>query len=248
MHICRSWLAPLALGCLAAGAQSFDAASIKPSKAAIRGYSIQPLPGRVSAQNVTLRLLISEAYHVYDFQVSGVPKWGDTDRFDVEAKAAGDVPPSKAELRIMLRKLLEDRFSLVVRHETTEMPVYALEIGKGGSKLTPAQHPDAPEMFRIYQRRQVTAANSPLEALTETLTWLLGKPVLDKTGLRGTFDYKLEWAPDEVQVQSQEAPPQTDGSVPSLTGALQQLGLKLTPRKDAVAEIVVETVERPTSN
>jgi len=213
-----------------------------------RGYSIIPLPGRVSARNVTLKLLIAEAHHIYDFQISGGPKWLDADRFDVEAKAAGNAPPGKKELRVMLCKLLEDRFRLMIRHEPKEMPVFVLEAAKGGPNLARTTHPEAPVRYRIFQRRQITARNAPLENLTETLTWLLGRPVVDRTGLDGSFDYKLEWVPDEVQVQSQEAPPQTDGSAQSLTGALQQLGLKLTSQRDSIDEIVVEKAERPSSN
>ena len=239
------------LSCPAVGsAQSpaFDAASIKPAASGLRGYSIRPVADWLAAQNATLKLLIGEAYHVYDFQVSG-PKWIDADRFDIEATAGGGAIPNRKEMREMLQKLLADRFALVVRKEEKEMPVYTLEPAKGGPKVAPTKHADAPEMFRVFQRRQVTAENAPLEALIEVLTWLLGKPVLDRTGMEGNFDYKLEWAPDEVQVQSQEAPPQTDGQAPSLTGALQQqMGLRLVAKRAPVELIVVEWAEKPASN
>lgn len=149
----------------------------------------------------------------------------------------------------MLVTLLADRFGLTVRHETREMPVYALEPGKGGTRLQPARHPEAPVMFRVFQRRQITAENAPLENLTETLAWLLGKPVLDRTGLEGSFDYMLEWSPDLLQLQSQEAPAQPDGNAPSLGTALQrQIGLKLVSQKGPIDLIAVEKAERPTAN
>ena len=107
---------------------AFDVASIKPARPDARGYSIRPFPGRLSAENVTLKLLIAEAYHVYDFQISG-PKWMDSDRYDLEAKIAGDAPPSKTQLRAMLQRLLADRFGLSVRRESKEMSVYMLEAG-----------------------------------------------------------------------------------------------------------------------
>jgi uncharacterized protein (TIGR03435 family) len=104
-------------------------------------------------------------------------------------------------------------------------------------------------MFRVFQRRQITAENAPLENLTEALTWILGRPVLDRTGLEGSFDYKLEWSPDETQLRSQEAPPETDGNVPSLAAALQQqVGLRLVSRKGPVDLIMVEKAERPREN
>ena len=104
-------------------------------------------------------------------------------------------------------------------------------------------------MFRVFQRRQITAENAPLENLRETLTWLLGRSVLDGTGLQGSFDYHLEWSPDEVQLQSQEAPLQIDGNAPSLGVALQQqMGLKLVSQKGSVNVIAVEKAERPMAN
>ena len=228
---------------------AFDAASIKPAKPDVRGYSIRPLPGRLSAQNVTLKLLIGEAYAVHDFQVSGGPKWMDSDRYDVEAKAGGDALPGHKQLRVMLQKLLADRFGLTVRHETREMPVYTLEAGKGGPRVQTAKQPEAPVVFRVFQRRQVVAENAPLDNLTEALAWLLGKPVMDRTGLQGTFDYKLEWSPDDLQLQSQEAPPQPDGNAPSLGSALQQqMGLKLASQKAPIDVIAVENAARPTAD
>jgi uncharacterized protein (TIGR03435 family) len=205
----------------------------------------------MSAENVTLKLLIGEAYHVLDAQISGGLKWIDSYRYDIEAKARGNAPPARNELRAMLQKLLAERFSLQVRHDTKEMPVYVLEPGKGGPKLQTAKHPDAPVMFRILQRRQITAENAPLENLTSTLAWLLEKPVLDRTGLQGSFDYELEWSPDELQ--SQEDLPartdDTDDNAPWLGGALQQqLGLRLVSQKGPVDLIVVEKAERATEN
>ena len=228
---------------------TFDVASIKPAGVGMRGYSIRPLHDRLSAQNVTLKLLIGEAYHVYDFQISGGPRWIDSDRYDVEAKAASDTPPTHSRLREMLQNLLADRFALIVRHEIRERPVYMLEAAKAGPKIEPAKHPDAAVMFRVFQRRQVTSENAPLVYLTEALTLLLGRPVLDRTGLQGNFDYKLEWSPDELQVQSQEAPPQVDGVMPSLVAALQQqMGLRLLSKRSPVDLIVVERAEKPTPN
>lgn len=230
-------------------AAAFDSASIKPARPEARGYSIRPLPGRLSAENITLKLLIAEAYHVYDFQVSGGSKWVDSERYDVEAKAAGDAAPNRSQLRAMLQNLLADRFGLTLRHESKEMPVFVLEAGKGGSKLRPAMHPDVPVMFQVFQRRQIVAENAPLDHLTDVLTWLLGRPVLDRTGLEGGFDYKLEWVPDELQLQSQEAPPQTDGNAPPLGVALQQqLGLRLASAREPVTLLTVEKAQKPSEN
>src|SRR5215472_16118200 len=86
---------------------AFDVASIKPAPPDARGWSIRPLPGRLRAGNVTLKQLIGEAYHVFDFQISGGPKWVDSDRYDVEAKIEREPVPTHTEMRAMLRNLLE---------------------------------------------------------------------------------------------------------------------------------------------
>jgi uncharacterized protein (TIGR03435 family) len=235
--------------------QAFDAASIKPAKAGMRGYSIRPLPGRLSTSNTTLGMLVAEAYHVYDFQVSGGPKWINADRYDIEAKAEGESKPSEAQLRGMLQKLLADRFRLVVHGETRELPVYALEVGKGGPKFQASPEFQASKdtgeapMFRVFQRRQITAARAPLAYLVEALSFLVGRPVVDKTGLEGKYDYKLEWTPDETQVRSDEAAPQVEGNVPSLASAIQeQMGLRLQSQRAPVEIVVIDRAEKASVN
>src|SRR5690242_21056186 len=126
----KKFAAAVAVTAIAAWSQTFDAASVKPAAPGARGYSIRPLPGRLSLGNCTLRLMIAAAYHVMDFQVTGGPKWLDADRWDVEATGEGD-------RETMLRALLAERFALKVHEEKKDLPSYALELDKGGSKLQP---------------------------------------------------------------------------------------------------------------
>ena len=230
-------------------APAFEVASIKAAPPGIRGYSIRPYPGRLSVANCTLKMLIAEAYHVYDFQVSGGPKWLDSDRYNIEAKAASGTTPDHKQIRAMLRKLLADRFQLAIRRETKDLPHYALELAKGGSKMQPSKDTQAPVEFGVRMRRQVTAKNAPLSYLAETLSFLLGRVVEDSTGLTGAFDYKLEWMPDEAQVSSDENPTTIDSNVPSLFSALQeQLGLRLESRKGPVEILIVDRAEKASEN
>jgi uncharacterized protein (TIGR03435 family) len=227
----------------------FDSASVKPSKTGERGYSIRPLPGRLSIGNTTLRLMIAAAYHVNDFQISGGPKWLDSERYDIEAKAAADALPTERQMMGMLQQLLADRFGLAIHRETKDLPRYSLELAKGGPKFQASTDQGAPE-FRVFQRRQITARRSTLEPLLGAMAWLLGRPVLDKTGLTGLYDYKLEWTPDQVQLASDETSGRpVDENVPSLTSALQeQMGLRLQSQKGPVEIIVVDRAEKPTAN
>jgi uncharacterized protein (TIGR03435 family) len=230
-------------------AQSIEVASVKPSKPGVRGYAIQPLPGRLHTANTSLKMLVAAAYNVYDFQISGGPKWVEDDRYDVEVKAHGDTPPTKAELRVMLQKVLADRFSLAFHRETKTLPVYALELAKGGAKFQQSKELAGDPYFRLFQRRQITAQRAPLSLLTETLSQLLGRPVLDKTGLQGTYDFKLEWTPDATQVTSSDQPAATDDNIPSLSSAVQeQLGLKLLSQKGPVEIVVIDRAEKASEN
>jgi uncharacterized protein (TIGR03435 family) len=256
----RTWLlAIVGLAALAhaqgapANPLAFDAASVKPAKPNVRGYSIQPLPGRLITANTTLRMLIAAAWRVYDVQVSGGPKWLDSERFDIEAKAAEASHPSNAQLMEMLQKLLADRFSLELHREKKDIPAYSLEVGRGGPKFQPSKDPGGPPLFRLFQRRQITAQRAPLARLVEVLSPLLGRPVLDRTGLTGVYDFKLEWSPDETQVRSDEtARPSehpSDENVPSLAAALQeQLGLRLQSQKGPVEILIVDRAEKPSVN
>ena len=229
---------------------TFDSASIKPAESGVRGYSLQPLPGRLSAKNVSLKQLIGAAWHLHDYQVEGGPKWMDTDRFDIEAKAADSAtPPGEKQIMLMLQSLLASRFALSVQHETKEQPVYILQPAKGGLKVHHTPDTTVQVQFRVFQRHQVTSQNAALENLVEALSWVLGRPVIDQSGVSGPVDYKLEWAPDDLQLRSDESPVQTEGSLPSLGSALQEvLGLRLVSQKGPVEIVTVVKAEKPAAN
>src|SRR5215831_19194508 len=122
----------LALGASAL-AQTFEVASIKPSAPAPDFRGIQFPAGRFRATGATLRTLVTFAYEVRDFQVTGGPGWMATEAFDINATAGGGATP--AQIRKMLQALLAERFALSVRRETREAPVYELTVARSGSKL-----------------------------------------------------------------------------------------------------------------
>jgi len=131
---------------------TFEAASVKPNKTGPGPIQIIFQPGgRFRATNVTLKMLIGSAYGtpqaLADFQMVGGPKWLDTDRFDIVAKAPGDPQPSNGappqEMFRMLRSTLEDRFHLKVHEETKDAPIYALTLARVDGKLGPGMHASA---------------------------------------------------------------------------------------------------------
>lgn len=239
---------------LVAQTPQFEVASIKPSNSEDRRPRGNfPNPGQFSQANITVRKLIQMAYSIKDFQISGGPGWIGSDFYDINAKPSA--PATQEQLAAMIQSMLAERFQLVIRRETKEMPVYALVVSKGGRKLKEADEA-APKIIRI-RRGLLTAPQADMSLRAAQLSNFLGRAVIDKTGLTGRYDLKLEWVPDEYQVamfsgmgvpEGFGAPP-ADWHGPSLFTALEeQLGLKLESQKGPVEMFAIERVERPSAN
>jgi uncharacterized protein (TIGR03435 family) len=216
---------------------------------------IQP-GGHYTATGVTLKLLIGQAYDVREFQISGGPSWIGSDRYDINAKAEGLPDRVRPDvMRPLLRNLVEDRFKLKTHTESKEMPVYALVIGKSGSKLKASEGEPGPSLR--MGRGQLTGKKIAMAMLAQQLSQQLGRTVIDKTGLTGDFDFVLEWTPEPGQgggafggpPPPPEALPQADSSGPTLFTAVQeQLGLRLESQKGPVPILIIDSVEKPTEN
>jgi uncharacterized protein (TIGR03435 family) len=227
---------------------SFEVASLKPSQAQMGRRRIESEGGRYMAEGITLKMLIQQAFDVKDFQIIGAPGWATSDQFDINAKAENPDMNSE-QLRERLRSLLRERFNLKIKKETRELQIYVLVEGKGGHKLHSSQTqplkqdtpPDA--MIRIG-RRELAAEAASISDLTNMLAQKLGRPVTDKTGIKGLFDFKLQFTPDEIR--GVETDPAADTSAPSIfTAVREQLGLKLENQKGPVEVLVIISVEKP---
>jgi uncharacterized protein (TIGR03435 family) len=209
------------------------------------------LPDGYSASNIDLKSLLANAYGVRPDQISGGSDWIASNHYDIEAKvvpADGTAlqPLTKEQRNLMLRSLLADRFKLVVHTETKEQPIYELVVAKNGSKLQPAK-PDQPTRMTMGGSGKSSMETAQLSTLIYQLSSQVGRPVVDKTGLTGNYDIKLEWAHDSGA--SSEDGTSTDASGPSIFTAVQeQLGLKLVPTKGPVETLVIDRVEQPTAN
>ena len=236
-----------------AGAQSFEAASIKPALPAspdrFTGIQVQA-GGRLNTSGTTLRMLIAFAYDAKDFQVSGGPGWANSEAYDIVAK--GDGNATRPEVRLMLQALLKDRFKLALRHETKDAPIYELVVARGGSKM---QEDTTSARQRIARTGagKVAAQKATLAMFAAVLEMVAGRPVADKTGLPSTYTFKLDWTPDVGErglpgpAGPDVAPPDPNG--PSLFAALQeQLGLRLQAAKGPVESLVIEEAEKPGEN
>jgi uncharacterized protein (TIGR03435 family) len=244
---------------LASSSPSFDVTIVKPSKAGESGADSSFQNGRFVASNVLIKSMMQyQAYGIPQVQIVGGPKWLDSERFDIEAKADDavteqlrtlDRDPRRRLTQGMFQQLLADRFKLAVHWETRELPIYALVVAKSKPLLQPAKHPDGGSHTSAstgtFSAEGVTMTDLA-RSLTQELSGELGRVIVDKTGIEGRYDVALKWTPDEGQ------PSADNGSVdagPSLLTAIQeQLGLKLESSKGPVQVLVIDHVEMPTEN
>jgi uncharacterized protein (TIGR03435 family) len=266
---------------------AFDVASVKANKSTANpttnfpigpGDAYTPNGGYFNATNLPLIAYIAFAYkltgnrlqHVQDH----VPDWVITERFDVQARVAGN--PGKDQMRLLMRALLADRFKLTTHEESQEMPVAALVLAKEG-KLGPQLQPhpadqpcptdaqpnllsDDPRFPLLCGgllemqssapgRTRYGARNVTIDFIATILSrgTSSGRPMVNQSGLTGTFDFNLEWTEDKSAMKPGEE--QGERSGPTFEQALrEQLGFKLEAQKAALQVLVLDHVERPTDN
>jgi uncharacterized protein (TIGR03435 family) len=258
----------------------FEVASIKPSKPGNEGWiHHRPIDG-LNEENFPPMMLIQLAFGIYNKElISGVPNWLNSERYDVDAKMERSVAeayqklsPAERSLAMqhMLQKLLTDRFKLAVHRGTKELPVFWLVIAKNGPKLHEANPGDTyanglkgadgrmlgAGAIRATGKGEQTFQGIPISTLVNLLAQDVDRPILDRTGLAGRYDFKLQWTPDDSAVQTSlggapdgsSAPPPDTNSLSLFTALQEQLGLKLESGKGPVEIIVIDHVERPSGN
>lgn len=239
---------------------SFEVATIKPLQpgASQSRFIRMKTAHEFVAHNHTLKTLIAAAWNLNPKEISGGPSWIDSESFEILAKTPGDVRPTLEEQMTMLRQLLTERFALKFHREGKEMSIYALSVAKGGPKLkrstesidaTPEGPP--PLVFVVYPGLVRLPAR---KATITELTWVmqravLDRPVVDRTGLTGRFDFDLEFAPGENEFGGELPRPPDDSTKPGLFTAMrEQLGLDLEATRGQVQAMVIDRAERPTDN
>jgi uncharacterized protein (TIGR03435 family) len=281
-----------------APAQNFEVASVKPSNPNPTGPlgatpMVLPALGRLTAQNVTLRMLVMTAYNRQPFEIVGGPAWWNQNKYDITAKAE-DGAAKLDDMRLMLRGLLADRFKLKAHAETREVPIYSLVLARGDGKLGPkmkASTDTCPD-FKEQQQKMLEAIakggvgalqsmlgkpgeNKPctmtqipptpdnpalgfkatgqsLELLVMLLTQLSGRPVVNKTGLTGAYDFELSISLQTLAAIYQELgvtlplPPNMPEGPALMTTVQEDLGLKLDSQRGPSEVLVVDGAEMPT--
>jgi uncharacterized protein (TIGR03435 family) len=238
------------LACAAFGQEqptTFDVATIKPSKAT-GGMNNLRDPVQATWTNMPLAVLIRSAYHLQPDQLVVGSSWISSDRWDIIAKS--EKPATREQQDKMLQPILADRFKLKVHWQTRTLPQYELVVGRGGPKLHKVQEGD-PDARPASTRIGKGLIDAHGIASAEFAGWLrseLGRPVVDRTGLTGKYDFKLQWEADESQPNSGGDAPPPDATGPSIFAAIRQLGLKLNAIKGQVEVLVIDHAEKPSEN
>jgi uncharacterized protein (TIGR03435 family) len=233
----------------------FEAASVKRSTADPAGPSSFRLFGESPTfSNVTVQSILQNAWQVRNFQIAGAPAWINSERFNIDARAPGN--PTVDQKRLMLRKLMADRFKLALRIETRELPIFQLVVAKGGPKLTksaclpfdPLNPTPASGKTRLdycgyggFANDRFEASSSTMADLAVSLSQVVGRSVVDKTGIEGTFRIELKYAEDVAAAAA-------DDNASIFEAVQEQLGLKLESAKGPVEVLVIDHIERPTEN
>ena len=289
-------VAPLVLRPLDAQSAGFEVASVKPSNPNPTGPLgavpfVLPALGRLTAQNVTLRMLIMAAYQKQPFEIVGGPPWWNSEKFDINARAE-DATQTTDQMLGLLKTLLADRFKLMVHTETREVPIYALVLARGDGKLGAKLKPSADNCpdFKVQQQQQLEAiakgglgalaamrpapgetkpcsilpmpptpggigmkaSGQSLATLTLLLTQLAGRPVVDKTGLTGLYDFEVVIDMQTLMRVYQELgvnlpmPPNLPEGPSLMTQLEEDLGLKLDSQRGPGEVLVIDAAELPT--
>lgn len=251
----------LATGALAPEAQaqapSFEAIAVKESSGA--RIPIQWQGPRFVAGGVPLQTLLAVAYQVPAYQLAELPEWVRSVRWEISALASR--VPAQAERMPLLRALLAERFRIVVRTETQERPLYLLTLARSDGRLGPGLTPTTIDCIALATKRAAGTAPAggpecrvsvgpgaymregvPLAALSDVLTSVLQRPVVDKTGLTGFFNIELRYRPVTAAAGAPAAPSDAPDLVTAVT---EQLGLKLESARGPMPVTVFDRLERP---
>ncbi len=226
----------------------FEVVSIRPNKSKERMY-YGLRNGSLTIRNMTVKGLIQTAYGKRDFQIAGGPAWITTEFFDIDAKAER---PLKAT-HDMEKSLLAGRFHFEFHKEMKETAVYSLTVARGGVKMKPSADQTEPQKGGPKEMGpgRVVGEGIPMYVIVNLLSNMLGRAVVDNTGLTGKFDVNLQPDPDSLPALADASEPMTQADMLNLAlmnAVEKQLGLKILTIRAQDEVLVVDRIEHPSSN
>jgi uncharacterized protein (TIGR03435 family) len=224
----------LLLSVAASAAQNFESASVKRSASGASTDVLPPQsdPMRINYTGVALKPVLALAYGVTPEQITG-PKWLADERFDIAATLPAGATPQ--QIPVMLQHLLADRFGMTVREENKTTAFYALVPAKGGVKMKNVETPEIRATVDLSSDN-IQLKGYTMPAFAQFLSNSMGHPVVDETGLQGSYDITLYLSMADIKTGR-------------IRIAIQQLGLQFENRTGLVKSLVVDKANKvPTEN
>ncbi|WP_083836631.1 TIGR03435 family protein [Granulicella mallensis] len=225
---------------------SYEVATIKPTDPEDGHAGFHTIGQRLFIENQTMNGLIAFAYAVHPKQIVDAPEWFSKDHFDIKGVPDIEGEPNLQQQREMLQKLLNDRFKLKFHRDKRDLSIFAITVAKGGPKLEASKSaPDSLlDQTRSNNGPQQTwkLTNNSMADFAQLLGYLLDRPVVNETGLKGKFDFDLSWTVDGSLSDDPKAPPGL------FTAIQEQLGLKVEGTRGPADVLVMEHVERPSAD
>jgi uncharacterized protein (TIGR03435 family) len=225
----------------------WEVVTVKPSAPDEQLQDVRTLGRHMLIHQQTVEAMLRMGYGLENSQIANAPEWVKTEYFDADGLADVEGEPSLPQFQSLLRKLLAERFGLKAHKEQRVMAVFALTVAKGGPKLTPTKG----ERFSGGQQnakggegsRTLAFRDTPMQDFVAMMLDYLDRPVVDQTGLKGSYDFTLKYTYDETRAPN-------DGTAPPdlFTAIQEQLGLKLAAVKAPAEVLVIDQVERPGAN
>jgi uncharacterized protein (TIGR03435 family) len=221
---------------------SFAVAVIKPHDPASQRQGFDAEGDRLTIRNESVANLLSFAYSAHPRQIVDAPDSLFHDRYDIEGTTDAAGEPSLLQQQEMVQQLLADRFGLKFHHERRELPVYAIQVVKGGAKLKRAANPSAQPDQEGNGRgteQTITYTSSSIGDFIMGEQFFVDRPLVDQTGLTGRYDFSIHYTFDEARTTDPNAPPGL------FTAVQEQLGLRLQPTKASTDVFVIDHVDKP---
>jgi uncharacterized protein (TIGR03435 family) len=224
----------------------WEVATVRPSDPDDKNQSFDVRGRHIVIENQPVEMMLLLGYGVQKSQIVGVPEWVRMERFTVDGVPDTDGQPNVRQIQSLIRKLLEERFGMKVHREQREMPVYALTVAKGGTKMTPStgdpnglpsENGGGGGNLRNFHFTNTSMLDLALFLLVE-----VDRPVVDHTGVQGRYDFPLKFIKDDANTVDPNAPPRI------FTAIQEQVGLKLEPMKAPADVIMIDRIERPSAN
>lgn len=237
---------------------AFEVAAIKLTNPDAQGRGARVQDSNISLRNLTLADMVRSVYDLHPNQIIGLPAWASSERYDITGKPDVEGQPNGDQLKVMMRKLLADRFQLAFHREQRELPVFSLSVAKGGAKISrnedkkEAKNQTSGVIFR--GPGSVLLNNLSMDDFCRMLqTAALDRPVVNQTELAGKYTFSLVWTPEQLVAAAPNPNPlastaRADAPPDIYAATQQQLGLKIDATKLRIEVLVIDRVEKPSEN